>query len=132
MKLPKKIAGISLRWELILVAIVIGTLATCHIFGGCLTQEGMSVIGQKMSTGVHNDTYQSKHDSLTTNGGGPTESPSVPLPEGQLFMWANNDFTADCCGTSNVSGTGGCACITKEQWDYLSARAGNATKPAEF
>ena len=59
-------------------------------------------------------------------------SPQVPLPEGQLFMWANNEFSGKCCDTSNVSGGGGCACITKEQAQYLNSRGGNRAPNSEF
>ena len=59
-------------------------------------------------------------------------NPTVPLPEGQLFMYANNEFSGKCCSFSNVSGGGGCACITKEQADYLNSRGGNRTMPSEY
>jgi len=130
MKLPK-IAGITLRWELVLLAMIVGALATCHLFGGCLTKEGMAAIGHKMSKGVHNDSYDKKHDLVSTNGGA-VESPSVPLPEGQLFMWANNEFSGKCCENSNVSGSKGCACITQEQADFLNKRGGNRSSGSEF
>ena len=60
--------------------------------------------------------------------GGEKLAPVVPLPEGQLFMWANNEFSGKCCENSNVSGGNGCACITKEQTCYLNARGGNRSK----
>ena len=65
-------------------------------------------------------------------GGGSKLSPKVPLPEGQMFMYANNDQSGNCCTSSNVSGPGGCVCITKEQQDYLNSRGGNRANVSEY
>ena len=51
---------------------------------------------------------------------------AVPLPEGQMFMWADNEFKPECCGSS-VSSSTGCACVTKAQMDYINQRGGNRT-----
>ena len=51
----------------------------------------------------------------------------IPLPEGQLFYYANNDFKPECCKHSSISGTGGCACETEEQVKFLESRGGNKT-----
>jgi len=50
----------------------------------------------------------------------------VPLPEGQLFLFADNQFKPECCGSS-VSSSTGCACITRSQMDYVNQRGGNRT-----
>ena len=130
-----KILGVKLRVECILISMVIGAVLGCYLICGCVTQEGMesagAAIDYAMSKGVHTDKYESKYDQVEVNGGS-NLSPKVPLPEGQLFMWANNEFSGKCCNTSNVSGGGGCACITKEQADYLNARGGNRASPSEF
>jgi len=131
-----KILGFKARVEVILVSMVIGCLLCCHLVCGCVTQEGMesagSAIGYNMSNGVHRDKYDTRVGLGEVNGGGEKLNPVVPLPEGQLFMWANNEFSGKCCATSNVSGGNGCACITKEQSDYLNARGGNRASPSEF
>jgi hypothetical protein len=131
-----KVFGFKARVEVIVVSMIIGCLLCCHLICGCATREGMavagSVIGYKMNQGVHNDKYEQRVGLLEVNGGGSKLSPKVPLPEGQLFMWANNDFSGDCCENSNVSGGGGCACITKEQGDYLNSRGGNRANGSEF
>ena len=130
-----KVLGMKLRVECILISMVIGAVLGCYLICGCVTQEGMesagAAIDYAMSKGVHTDKYESKYDQVEVNGGS-NLSPKVPLPEGQLFMWANNEFSGKCCSTSNVSGGNGCACITKEQSDYLNARGGNRASPSEF
>ena len=50
----------------------------------------------------------------------------VPLPEGQMFLFADNQFKPECCGSS-VSSSTGCACITRAQMDYVNQRGGNRT-----
>ena len=125
----------KLRVECIVISMIIGAVLGCHLLCGCATKEGMEVagaaLGYKMSQGVHNDKYDPKVGMGEMNGGNRL-SPSVPLPEGQLFFYANNDFSGKCCESSNVSGTSGCACITKEQYDYLNSRGGNRTSGAEY
>lgn len=127
--------GMKLRVECIVISMIIGAVLGCHLLCGCATKEGMEVagaaLGYKMSQGVHNDKYDPKVGMGEMNGGNRL-SPSVPLPEGQLFFYANNDFSGKCCESSNVSGTSGCACITKEQYDYLNSRGGNRTSGAEY
>jgi hypothetical protein len=85
------------------------------------------------SNGVHDNKYEKKVGLMEVNQlGGHILKPKVPLPEGQLFYYANNDFDAKCCETSNVSGGNGCACITKEQVDFLNNRGGNRGANSEF
>ena len=130
-----KILGFKARVEVIVISAIIGCLLCCHLVCGCATVEGMQVagsaIGYNMASGVHQDKYDKKADMLEMNGGGKI-GPQVPLPEGQLFMWANNEFSGKCCANSNVSGGNGCACITKEQSCYLNARGGNRAAGSEF
>ena len=56
----------------------------------------------------------------------------VPLPEGELFFFANNKFTPECC-PSTYSDSMGCACLSQAQVDYINQRGGNRTLgPTEF
>lgn len=130
-----KVLGFKARVEVIVISVVIGMLLCSHLICGCATQEGMDVagaaIGYKMNNGVHNDKYNPKVN-MPEVAGGDKLSPVVPLPEGQLFMWANNEFSGKCCENSNVSGGNGCACITQEQACYLNSRGGNRTSGSEF
>ena len=131
-----KILGFKARVEVIVVSIIIGILLCSHLICGCATREGMqsagSALNYAMSDGVHRDKYEAKIGLQETNGGDQKLAPVVPLPEGQLFMWANNEFNGNCCNNSNGSGGNGCACITKEQSCYLNARGGNRAVGSEF
>ena len=130
-----KILGFKARVEVIILSMIIGCLLGCHLVCGCVTREGMQVagaaIGYKMANGVHQDKYDPRASMLEVNGGGKI-GPQVPLPEGQLFFYGNNEFSGKCCDDSNVSGSNGCACITKEQQCYLNSRGGNRTSDSEY
>ena len=130
-----KILGFKARVEVIVISMIIGCILGCHLVCGCVTREGMQVagsaLGYNMAKGVHNEKYEQRHDAMEVNGGGKI-GPQVPLPEGQLFFWANNEFSGKCCDDSSVSGGNGCACITKEQQCYLNSRGGNRTSNSEY
>ena len=130
-----KVLGFKARVEVIVISMIIGCILGCHLVCGCVTREGMQVagsaLGYNMAKGVHNEKYEQRHDAMEVNGGGKL-GPQVPLPEGQLFFWANNEFSGKCCEDSSVSGGNGCACITKEQQCYLNSRGGNRTSDSEY
>lgn len=55
----------------------------------------------------------------------------VPLPEGELFFFTQNQFKPECCPNIYSSSTG-CACMSKEQHQYLNTRGGNRTSDSEY
>lgn len=55
----------------------------------------------------------------------------VPLPDGELFFFQNNQFKPECC-PSPYSASTGCACMSSEQVAYLNSRGGNRTSDSEF
>lgn len=55
----------------------------------------------------------------------------VPLPEGEMLMFANTPFKPECC-PSSFSTSDGCACITTEQYNYLQTRASNNVPYSEY
>lgn len=48
----------------------------------------------------------------------------VPLPEGELDMFATTEFKPECCPNTYSSSTG-CACMTVDQYQYLRQRGSN-------
>ncbi len=52
------------------------------------------------------------------------EPQPVPLPEGEMLMFANTPFKSECCPNTYSNSTG-CACMTGEQYNYLIMRGGN-------
>ena len=126
-----KVLGVSFDLKTVLISMMIGCLLCCHLLCSCVTKEGMKVVGSTldhvMSKGVHSDTYDKIHTPYET-----TLGPQIPLPEGQMFMYANNDYKPECCKFSSVSSGNGCLCPTKEQNDYINSRGGNSSCPSKF
>jgi hypothetical protein len=48
----------------------------------------------------------------------------IPLPKGEMLMFATTQFKPECCPNAFTSSTG-CACMTTEQYGYLLERGGN-------
>jgi len=55
----------------------------------------------------------------------------VPLPEGELLMFANTPFKPECCPNAFSNSTG-CACMTVDQYNYLINRGGNNVPYSEY
>jgi len=142
-----KILGMTCRVEIIVISVIVGMILGGHVLCSCVTPEvkkkvkesfvsgelGSAPLKYKMGQGVKSS-WDSKHipsiaQDLSTHMG-----PTVPLPAGQMFFFANNTFSPDCCvpPQSGVSNGDGCACVTKEQVDYISSRGGNRATCGEF
>ena len=59
------------------------------------------------------------------------ETQPVPLPEGEMLMFANTPFKPECCPNTYSNSTG-CACMTGEQYNFLVLRGGNNVPYSEF
>jgi hypothetical protein len=55
----------------------------------------------------------------------------IPLPEGELDMFATTEFKPECCPNAYSSSTG-CACMTTTQYNYLRDRGGNNVPYSEY
>jgi hypothetical protein len=55
----------------------------------------------------------------------------IPLPEGELDMFATTKFHPRCCPNA-FSSSMGCACMTTGQLNYLHARGGNNVPYSEY
>jgi hypothetical protein len=141
-----KIFGMSCRLEIIILAIIVGSILGGHLLCSCSrigVQEGMAVMGASLDYVMGSDTpnswtnkansyaasmgYTNSRDKYSQHTG-----TSVPLAEGQMLMFADNEFKPECCPSTYTSSTG-CACITQEQVDYINQRGGNRSiAPAEF
>lgn len=123
---------------ILVLGMFIGANVWCSCSGGLL--EGfhsgktiaMSSLDYTMNTGVPKswkdkgfvgngvvNTEKDLYSQLKNNVGG-----SVPLPEGELLIFAENTFDPTCC-PSTYSNSSGCACISEKQMQYLNERGGN-------
>jgi hypothetical protein len=55
----------------------------------------------------------------------------VPLPEGEMFMFANTKFAPEYC-PNTYSNSSGCAAMTGAQYNYLVTRGGNNVPYSEY
>jgi len=151
-----KVFGYEVRVEIVVACIIIGMVAGLFMFCDCFQYsilEGMQNNTRKEKEGFanlnNNDLhinnsytmgwvqkakqyasgmgYKNKLNSYKDNVGTP-----VPLPEGELFFFADNKFKPECC-PSTYSDSTGCACLSQDQVTYINERGGNRTfGPTEF
>ena len=55
----------------------------------------------------------------------------VPLPEGEMLLFANTPFKPECCPNTYSNSTG-CACMTGNQYNYLITRGSNNVPYSEY
>jgi hypothetical protein len=55
----------------------------------------------------------------------------IPLPEGELNMFATTPFKPECCPNA-YSSSEGCACMTVDQYNALRTRFGNNVPYSEY
>lgn len=88
------------------------------------------VIGNNWETAARKYANQIGNQDNTNSGeyykGGP-----IPLPPGELLIFAENDVKPECCPSYYSSSTG-CVCASKKQMNYLNQRGGNRTLNSEF
>lgn len=58
-------------------------------------------------------------------------SQPVPLPDGEMLLFANTGFEPGCC-PNTYSTSEGCACMTLAQYEYLNNRGGNNEPCSEY
>jgi hypothetical protein len=99
--------------------------------------EGASSLGAPLNDKNNGDLASSWISKATTfasefgygdinNTGTAYTGTPVPLPDGELVIFAQNKFKPECCPSPYSTSTG-CACITPEQINYLNTRGGNRT-----
>ena len=55
----------------------------------------------------------------------------IPLPEGEMFMFANTEFKPECCPNTYSTGSG-CACMSGQQYNFLVQRGQNNVPYSEY
>ena len=59
------------------------------------------------------------------------EPQPVPLPEGEMLLFANTPFKPECCPNTYSTSTG-CACMTGKQYNFLVQRGMNNVPYSEY
>ena len=145
--------GYKIELEILILICVIYLILVGHTLCGCCSFSSPLLEGM-VSKGNDND-YQNyslgdNSQINTSNWGAPNltvvpgkplppgvqsilnrpEQP-VPLPEGELSIFANTDFKPECC-PNTYSNSSGCACMTTKQYNYLITRGGNNVPYSEY
>jgi hypothetical protein len=82
------------------------------------SQPNMTIIpGQQVSSGVNN--FMAR------------DPQPIPLPKGEMLLFAKTPFKPECC-PNTYSTSKGCACMTGSQYNYLIARGGNNVPYSEY
>jgi len=136
--------GLKFRLEVVVICVLLGYLIGGFALCSCsktLTHEGFTnAAAAGLSNAAHIDhsvdqqdwaadaaTYQKQSgaDNIFKGNAGIVAG-QVPLPADQLFFFYDNKFSGDCCNSGNgYSSSGGCACMSVKQLEYLNARGGN-------
>lgn len=147
-----ELLGMKLRVEVLVVSMLIGAVLGCHLLCGCSrisVKEGMAMIGSdvgyKMGEGVKGswDTRtQEKGSSVEWRSQNHDASSSKMVdPDTRMAFFSETEFKPECCGSDYTSRggvdshgvtSGGCACMNKQQMDYLNTRGGNRTVGGDF
>jgi hypothetical protein len=148
----------ELKWTALLF-LVIGAILGAHLFCSCtsFTVDGMpsnigsvfkeafsqrnygAPINHNMDTGVPGNNWETAARNYAnqvgnqdnTDAGQYYKGGPIPLPPGELLIFAENEVKPECCPSYYTSSTG-CVCASKKQIDYLNQRGGNRTLDSEF
>jgi len=117
----------TMRIELCIICVLLGAFIAFNLACDCCKPKIFSREGFRLNPSNLNDGNIKQTRDQIYNPASSYEKVQIPLPEGQLFYYANNEFKPECCKNSSISGTGGCACETEEQVKFLESRGGNKT-----
>ena len=147
------ILGYKLELEVLILIGVIYLILVGHTFGGCCNVSGLaeSFTGANTNYGLSApfdlNTYTAINPAsldqpdLTVVPGKPISKAvkdiinrpngPLPLPEGELLLFANTPFKPECC-PNTYSNSMGCACMNTNTYNYLITRGGNNVPYSEY
>lgn len=128
--------GYKLDVKYIIAAIVLYFIMSSLTVASCSkvnsVQEGMAVLNYKMGEGVHSS-WETREPTEQVHEfrGKEHDAYQAELvqPDQQLSFFSKTEFKPECCG-SNYASSGGCACMNKQQMEFLNTRGGNRTHPS--
>ena len=145
-----KLFGVPIRLDVLILGVILGMIISSMTLCSCVRwplKENMqgilnadTSISYQMGSDMNNswinwaDNFQQGPGAGSIKksmSGNVAPTPDQQLDSGELFIWANNNQSPDCC-PSNYSGSDGCVCATDEQMTFLNQRGGNRTLPTEF
>ena len=144
-----EILGFKLSLEVLILIGIIYLVMIVNTLYGCCNAEGFvganTNYGESSQFSLTNDNAINTNSwdmpNLTITKGQPLSQgvknvldrpqQPIPLPEGELLMFANTPFKPECC-PNTFSNSMGCACMTVKQYNYLNERGGNNVPYSEY
>jgi hypothetical protein len=141
--------GFKLSLEVLILIGILYLVMIVNTLHGCCRAEGFvganTNYGESSQFSLTNDTAVNTNSwdmpNLTMTKGQPISQDvknvldrpqqPIPLPEGELLMFANTPFKPECC-PNTFSNSSGCACMTVKQYNYLNERGGNNVPYSEY
>lgn len=141
--------GFTVSLEVLILIGIIYLVIIINTLHGCFKTEGFvganTNYGESSQFSLTNDklinTDSWNMPNLTTSKGHPVSkdvlnildrpNQPIPLPEGEMLMFANTPFKPECC-PNTFSNSMGCACMTVKQYNYLNNRGGNNVPYSEY
>ena len=138
-----KLLGFKFRPMVVVACIIVGALISTFVLGSCSRLSLNDVKESFASMGAPTDytlgegvkgSYDTRHLASNAPGLDSNQAGAIPLAPGELFFFAKNEFKPECCVPpfSGVSSADGCACVTKEQVDYINMRGGNRSSSSIY
>ena len=126
-----KLLGSKVRVEIIILCVLMGVIIGASLLCSCSCSRENFHNAAPIGGDLHQ--YDFSQHGVKHNKGAVQNQPTNPMMPGQKYFWANNKFTPECCETSTISSSKGCACITSEQKKFLAQRGNNcANGPCSF
>lgn len=147
-----KLLGVTIRLEYVIIAILLYLVISGNLLTGCSKvslKEGMqmlmgSSLDYNMGEGVQGSwstKTQQQGNSISWRSQDHDSYNSEMVSSDVMNFFANTDFSPNCCGsTYSANGgltgqgytSGGCACLSPEQMNFLNQRGGNRTMNTEY
>ena len=141
--------GFKLSLEVLILMGIIYLVIIVNTLYGCCNTEGFvganTNYGESSQFSLTNDKLINTNSwdmpNLTMTKGQPLSQgvknvlnrpqQPIPLPEGEMLLFANTPFKPECC-PNTFSNSMGCACMTVKQYNYLNERGGNNVPYSEY
>jgi hypothetical protein len=144
-----ELLGFKLSLEVLILMGIIYLVIIVNTLHGCCNMEGFvganTNYGESSQFSLTNDKVVNPDSwsmpNLTIVQGQPAglgvqnilnrPAQPIPLPKGEMLMFANTPFKPECC-PNTYSTSMGCACMTVKQYNYLNNRGGNNVPYSEY
>ena len=151
------IGSYKFRLEILILIVIVSWVMFGHLLCSCSTvgfKEAMSNLGTAANniasgpefsgaktSSVYMDPSKWSMPNLTYSPGATPDAgvkaiwdrpkQPIPLPKDELDIFATTQFKPECCPNAYSNSTG-CACMTVDQYSYLTSRGGNNVPYSQY